>query len=175
MQSIFENQKISPEELPSFSPNDFIPLEKSYKKYLLLSFSMFFLLLLAGAIAFHYFTQDKNICPQAYIISYLTVLFLYMINILLINAGFPRKGYLLRKHDFLYKSGYLVHKTVAVPKNRIQHVEIRQGAVARLFKLSKLLIYTAGGSSSDLSVPGLSPETAKQLKEHLSLSVSEHE
>jgi len=175
MLSIFENQKISPEELPAFVNNDFIPLESSYKKYLLLIFSLFFLVVLAGAIAFHYFTRDENICPQVYIIIYLTVLCLYVINILLIIAGFPRKGYLLRQHDLLYRSGYLIQKTIAVPKNRIQHVEIRQGAIARLFKLSKLLIYTAGGSSSDLSVPGLKPETANQLKEHLSLSISEHE
>ncbi len=175
MQSIFENQKVSPEELPSFIPEDFIPLESSYKRYLLLIFSLFFLFLIGGAVVFHYITRSESICLQVYIIIYLTLLSFYVINIFLINAGFPIKGYLLRKHDLLYRSGYLVQKTIVVPKNRIQHVEIRQGVIARFFNLSKLLIYTAGGSSSDLSVPGLSIETAKQLKEHLSLSISEYE
>jgi len=50
MQSIFENQKISPEEFPSFTSNDFVPLERSYKKYLLLLLSLFFLILTAGAV-----------------------------------------------------------------------------------------------------------------------------
>lgn len=175
MQSIFENQKISPQDLPQVAPNDFNSLEKSYRNYLLLSYTLFFLPLLLAVIACQFIFPIENVSLQLYLLGYFLVFGFYLANILLVNAAFPRKGYLLRKHDLLYKSGYLVHRIVAVPKNRIQHVEIRQGAIARLFNLSKLLIYTAGGSSSDLSVPGLNPETAKQLKEHLSLSISEYE
>jgi hypothetical protein len=62
---------------------------------------------------------------------------------------------------------------ISVPKNRIQHVEIRQAIVLRLFKLSKIVIFTAGGSGSDLSISGLKPELAERIKENLSQSVSE--
>ena len=96
-------------------------------------------------------------------------------SIALILIGFPYKAYLLRDHDILYKTGYLSRRTTAVPKNRIQHVEIRQGVLSRMFKLSKLVVFTAGGNASDLSISGLKPEVAQQLKEHISKSISIHE
>ncbi|NPA36851.1 MAG: PH domain-containing protein [Chlorobi bacterium] len=175
MTSIFENQKISPEQLPEVNEHDFVPLDPAYKRYLFLVYSLTTLFLVAGAVAFQYFSRGTGVCMWVYVLVYVLVLLFFIFNTLLINAGFPLKGYLLREHDLIYRSGYLVRKITAIPKNRIQHVEIRQGAIARMFGISKLLIYTAGGSRSDLSVPGLLPEVAQQLKEHLTLSISKHE
>ena len=93
----------------------------------------------------------------------------------MVELGFSRKAYLLRDHDLVYRTGYIMQKTTAIPKNRIQHVEIRQGVLLRIFKLSKLVVFTAGGSSSDLSISGLEPEVAEKLKEHISLSIIGHE
>jgi hypothetical protein len=82
---------------------------------------------------------------------------------------YAHKGYALRENDVLYKSGWLWKRKVAVPYNRIQHVEIRRGPMEELLRLRKLEIYTAGGSSSDLSIPGLDPEQAEKLRSFISL------
>jgi len=108
-------------------------------------------------------------------IGYVVLFILSIASFLLVEVGFKRKAYLLREYDLLYKTGYLMQKMTAIPKNRIQHVEIRQSVLLRLFKLSKLVIYTAGGSSSDLSISGLKPEDAEILKEHISKSVAQYE
>ena len=46
-------------------------------------------------------------------------------------------------------------------------MSIDQGPIERQFGLSKLKIFTAGGGASDMSIPGLDPETANALKEYI--------
>ncbi|MCC5854181.1 MAG: PH domain-containing protein [Idiomarina sp.] len=70
-----------------------------------------------------------------------------------------------QESDYLrFVVGALWHKEVVVTFNRLQHLELEQGPVERFFGLSRLVLYTAGGSGADLSVPGLKTETAELLK-----------
>jgi len=73
-------------------------------------------------------------------------------------------GYALREKDIVFKEGYLWRSVTVVPFNRIQHAEVEQGPFDRLFDLSKIKIYTAGGSSSDLQIPGLRPTESESIK-----------
>ncbi len=174
MPKLFQNPSIELEDLPKFEPNNFKAIEGSYKLFLHLRNSLFYLLGLLIALLFQLFA-DTEILNWQFAIIYLIIFVSWIISFGLVEIGFPRKKYLLRQHDLVYQTGYIVQSTTAIPKNRIQHVEIRQSILLRIFKLSKLVIYTAGGSSSDLSIPGIKPKEAELLKEHISLSISEHE
>lgn len=81
--------------------------------------------------------------------------------------GYEHKLYALREKDVVYKTGWLWRHMTTVPFNRVQHVSIDQGPVERNFNLSKLKIFTAGGTASDMTIPGLRPETAEFLKEFI--------
>lgn len=83
------------------------------------------------------------------------------------------RGYALRKRDITAKSGWIFRNVTTVPFNRIQHVETKEGAIERLFGLSTLQVFTAGGSASDLAVPGLTADTAMRIKEFISVAASE--
>ena len=73
-----------------------------------------------------------------------------------------------RTHEGMHlKRGALFRKIRAVPLNRIQHVEFKQSALERLFNIARLAMYTAGSGGADLTVPGLEPELAMQLKAEL--------
>jgi hypothetical protein len=65
-----------------------------------------------------------------------------------------------------WKRGVLFRKTGIVPYNRITNIDIIQGPVMRLFKISNLQIQTAGSSSnktgSDISIIGV--EDAEPLR-----------
>ncbi|MEL7535011.1 MAG: PH domain-containing protein, partial [Bacteroidota bacterium] len=89
--------------------------------------------------------------------------------------GYHRKAYSLRAHDLSYRSGWLWHKITTVPFSRVQHVEVDQGPIERAVGLSTLKVFTAGGSSSDLSVPGLSPERAKEMKTFILQKITGHD
>jgi len=54
-------------------------------------------------------------------------------------------------------------------------VEVNQGVLGKMLQLSSVKIYTAGGTSSDLTIPGLSEPEARKMKAFLSGKISEHE
>lgn len=76
--------------------------------------------------------------------------------------------YAVREHDLLVRSGVLFRHWTAIPHQRIQHVDTRQGPLERLFGLSRLLVFTAAGMSGDGSIPGLEAKEAERLRDTLS-------
>jgi hypothetical protein len=88
-------------------------------------------------------------------------------------------GIALREHDLLLKRGVFWHKTIAVPFNRIQHIETHRNPAERKLVLSTLKLFTAGGAGADLSISGLKLERASQLRQFIlsktSLQISESE
>ena len=86
---------------------------------------------------------------------------------------FSKRKYALREKDISYKSGLFVHKITTVPFSRIQHVEIDEKPVSRIFGLSSLSVFTAGDSSDDLEIKGITKEEAQQIKEFISHKINE--
>lgn len=70
------------------------------------------------------------------------------------------------------KRGALFRRIRAVPLNRIQHVEFKQSFLERMFGIARLAMYTAGSGGADLTIPGLLPDTALQLKNDLLTTIA---
>lgn len=170
----FTNSVLLPESLPWINIEEFNPLDKKYLKVIFIRIAIFSLLMAGGFISFLIFSDE--ILPgliMAAIISAIAILTLYSVVISIL--GFPKKGYLLREKDISYKSGLIFYKQISVTFNRIQHVEISQGILAKMFGLSSVKIFTAGGSASDLSIPGLLTGDAQKLKAFISEKISRYE
>lgn len=84
----------------------------------------------------------------------------------------PRRGYVVRDKDLVYKSGVLWRSVKAVPYNRVQHAETASGPVDRRFGLARLTVFTAGGSGGDLRLDGLGNDTAERLRAHVATRVT---
>lgn len=170
----FTNSILLPDNLPEIVPEDFNRLDKRYLKIIFIRISIFAILLTGGLIAFILFSDEKipGLILTA-IISGIVILIAYSITISIL--GFPKKGYLLREKDVSYKSGLITYKQISVTFNRIQHVEVSQGILGKLFHLSSVKIYTAGGNASDLSIPGLNVSDAQKLKAFISEKISQYE
>lgn len=78
-----------------------------------------------------------------------------------------RRAFALREEDLIHHAGLLVQRTTVLPVCRIQHVETASGPLERAFGLMRLTCFTAGGTSGDLVLAGLRPETAESLRQHL--------
>ncbi|MEM7561377.1 MAG: PH domain-containing protein [Planctomycetota bacterium] len=63
--------------------------------------------------------------------------------------------------------GVLWKHRIAVPILRVQHVDVSQGPVQRLFKLGSLTIHTAGTKNASVMIEGLEYDTALQLRDEL--------
>ncbi len=170
----FTNSVLIPEDLPEIKSEAFHLLDKKYLNIIFIRILFFALILFGGLTAFLFIPE---VMPPVFVIvillSVMVILLAYSSLISLL--GFPRKGYLVREKDISYKKGLITYKQTTVPFNRIQHVEVNQGVLEKLFQLSSVKIYTAGGASSDLSIPGLPVDEAQKLKSFLSERISEHE
>ena len=82
--------------------------------------------------------------------------------------SFKRRSYVFRDHDVVYKYGVIYHTNVLIPFNRIQHIALHQWLFSRMYGLSSLQFYTAGGATTDINIKGLKLETAQKFKTFVS-------
>jgi membrane protein YdbS with pleckstrin-like domain len=170
----FSNSIITPENLPEIKPETFNMLDKKYQTILFIRIAIF-MFFAAGALISFLFLFDEKPATKFIIVAISVIVVAVVYSIIIAIFGFPKKGYLLREKDVSFQKGLIIFKSTSVPFNRIQHVEVNQGILAKVFKLSTVKIYTAGGNASDLSIPGLPVKVAHELKAFLSEKISEHE
>ncbi len=76
-------------------------------------------------------------------------------------------GYRLDEKILETESGLLIRVSRLLPLNRVQHVDIERGPLARLYGLATLILYTAGTHAASLSIPGLDEKVATELRDRL--------
>ena len=167
MEITFENNKILAQDLPNYEAVAATVLDKKHYWVVLISTFLVFSFISIGLIlCIYYFNFLKSIpYKQAAGIAYFTFWGLYIVYSW---AGFKRKSYCYRAHDVIYNFGVFHKTTVLIPFNRIQHIALHQGLFSRKFGLASLQFYTAGGSTTDISIPGMPLEIAKSFKEIIS-------
>jgi len=72
------------------------------------------------------------------------------------------------RDDALYlERGVFTRVQTVVPFVRIQHVDSSRGPLERLVGIASTVVYTAGSRGADVTVPGLTPGGADDLRERL--------
>ena len=167
MGTTFENNKILAQDLPNYEAVAATVLDKKYYWVVLTSTFIVFSFISVGLMLCFYFLNFLKSMPykQAAAIVYFTFWGLYIVYSWF---GFKRKSYCYRTHDVIYNYGVFHKTTVLIPFNRIQHIALHQGLFSRNFGLASLQFYTAGGSTTDISIPGIPLEIAKSFKEMIS-------
>lgn len=162
---IFENAQVPVAELPQVEDVAWTSLSPSYRAVEIIATCLLFGFFLLGWAVFYFINPFK--------IAWLPWLLLAVwggLFGLALRAAFRRfaaEGYALRQHDILHKHGIWWRTVTAIPYNRMQHCEISRGPVESAFGLATLRVFTAGGSSSDLSIEGLPVAEAQRVKEFI--------
>lgn len=170
----FENKEIDIQELPTLEDLQFNKVENKYLFVLLLRIIMFSLVF--NGIGFSlYFFGTMGFPSGGIIYSLLGINILFILRLLMTVMTFKIRAYAIRERDISYQRGLIVFKQTTVSVNRIQHVELTQSLLMKLFNLSSIKIYTAGGNQSDISIAGINKEKAEEIKSLLSKKVSQHE
>jgi len=157
----FTNNALNINELPRLEELEYHALSPKYLTVSMI-YRMVIFLPVIGFIGINYF---KAIPYFVEIIS--GVLFAIVLIFIFGYFSFFKKAYALRQKDLSYQSGLFFHKTTTVPLNRIQHTEVVHGPIARYFGLASVKIYTAGGSTSDMVIPGVEAQKAEQIREFI--------
>lgn len=163
---IFQNEPIDFSSLPAVQDIVMHKPAPSYLKVVLLSNAFFMALLLVGVVV-AYFVADEEPFPYFFVALDSLWVLIAIYSFWLAWRGYHNQAYALREKDILYKRGVIVQSLTTIPFNRVQHCEIKQGPIERFFGLKTLEIFTAGGSASDLEIPGLQGEQAQQLKDFI--------
>ena len=165
---MFENDQINDSELPKIEELSYTKIRKGY---LWMSLLIWTLYAVPPPIILSFFAEEFPNNLQLYITLGWSALMLFILTET--TLSFLRKGYVLRKHDISYRKGWFFRSLLSIPFNRVQHCEVKQGPIESLFGMASLKVFTAGGSGSDMNIPGLSPEKAKSLRSHITNIVSD--
>ncbi|MFD2518494.1 PH domain-containing protein [Salinimicrobium flavum] len=167
----FSNLQVEVASLPRYEEAELSSLDRKYLLKLHIRTTISLLFFTAGLVAGYFFLQNNlNYFVGGFVLLLVLFGWSYYVNFQLMK----RNGYALRQLDIIFRSGYLFEKTTVVPFNRVQHVSVERSFTDKLLKLSTLKIYTAGGAGSDISIPGLLPQTATSLKEEISVRIADH-
>lgn len=61
--------------------------------------------------------------------------------------------------------GWLFHIDTIVPFVRVQHLDVTRGPLDKMFGTATLVVHTAGTRNSIVTVPGLSPDKAAEIRD----------
>lgn len=94
---------------------------------------------------------------------------------LLLLIGFPVyrfaaasvKGYAVREHDVIMRSGLFWKKEIVQPIRCIQHIELTRGPLEKRAGLANLKLFSAGSGRATFTIPGLSLRTAARTRRYV--------
>jgi uncharacterized protein len=162
----FSNPAIHWDEMPKHHNLVLHPVQPAYKNILFIERLIWWLIVSAGitaALIWIPFFQKK-----VWVLVGITFCLLLIIALLFTAAkSYYNMGFALRKHDIVFRKGWLFETLHIVPLKKIQHCELKRGPLERNYGLASLKIFTAGSMGADVTLSGLPFQEAAQMKDWL--------
>lgn len=159
------NPEIDVDDLPDYRAVPLHPVAPGYLPCALLGSGAFWLVASLIALLLPHLPLDADLPPGP--VPFLLVAGIGVLFLIRTWLDARRRGWALREHDLIHRSGVFWRRTTILPFARIQHVESASGPLERRFGLMRLKCFTAGGSGGDLIVRGLDVERARRVRAHL--------
>lgn len=159
----FSNNMLNVNDLPKLTEDDFIGIERRYRYPVYGSVTVLFgILLLIVVVA-----SSVMWGPLHWVTFLMLIIWFctYLLMLLFSSVRVEKMQYAIREQDVSFREGVFFEEWITIPFNRIQHCELSRGPFERMYKLASLKIYTAGGSGSDINIPGLTADTAQRLRD----------
>ncbi len=81
--------------------------------------------------------------------------------------AYERTRWGLTEEGFEIRRGIIWRHQIAIPAARVQHVDVSQGPLQRIYDLGKLTIHTAGTANASIELSGLEHSIALSLRDDL--------
>jgi membrane protein YdbS with pleckstrin-like domain len=76
-------------------------------------------------------------------------------------------AYRVTDEGLTIRRGVVWRSVISVHRSRVQHTDVAQGPLERLFDLATLVVYTAGTQHASISLGGLQRDRALLIRDHL--------
>lgn len=160
----YSNLQVPREVLADYRGLDFEPVAPRFPGYTVITTLIYWLPVVVGVAVVLFVANVPDlivgsICAGLLVVALLVGCYRWS------DAG--HRGWALRGHDLAARQGIFWRSVTVLPFARIQHVETSSGPIERWRGLARLKLFTAGGTTADLTLIGLAADTADTLREHL--------
>jgi hypothetical protein len=139
------------------------PVEPGYKSVLRVRLTVFWSVLWAiAAVADQAFLQ---LMPVAGLPTLAVPILGLAAVIVAPRRVYRRLHYRLTERLLQVVRGWLFHVDTVVPLVRVQHIDVTRGPLEKMFGVATLVVHTAGTHNSIVTLPGLAPERAAQIRD----------
>jgi membrane protein YdbS with pleckstrin-like domain len=147
------------------------PIEAAQKSVMRLSIFMALIPLFIALIVADKVLTNSAILPHGTVSVPLMILGVLAL-ISLPHRKWRRWGYDIQPDRLRIVRGFLFHIDTIVPFSRIQHIDVSRGPFERFFGVATLVVHTAGTHNATVSLPGLKPEKAEQMRETIRAKIT---
>lgn len=166
---MFVNPVVPLDSLPGTESLEWTPLHPRFARRLQVGALIRAVLIVGAWTAFHLrvlpFIAER--LPWLPVFAWAIIGAFCLWSLLWPAVAVPRRGYVVRDKDLLYKSGVLWRSVKAFPFNRVQHTKLDSTPLDRRFGLASLSVFPAGAGAGH-RIRGLGQETAERLRVYIS-------
>ncbi|QNM84071.1 PH domain-containing protein [Sphingomonas sabuli] len=140
-----------------------LPVEPGYRHVLRARFLVQWAVLSIGAIVL-----DQTLLPGTGfhgLPSTLLPLLGLLTLVVVPQRIYRRLGYRVGASLLQVVRGWMFHSDTVVPLVRVQHIDVTQGPIEKLFDVATLVVHTAGTHNSIVTLPGLDPGRAAEIRD----------
>lgn len=146
------------------------PVERSYIQVIRIYTALILLPVLIGAGVLEFALVGKGHIEHGAILAPVLA-FAAFILVFLPQRRWRRWGYAHADEQLRVARGWMFRTDTIVPFRRIQHIDVAQGPIERLFALASLTVHTAGTHNSIVTLPGLTRSDAEALRNMMRLHI----
>ncbi len=144
-------------------PADIQPVEPAYRNALRARAAAFWVPLFISALVFNGIALAGT--PFSGLVPVLVGLIGLSAIVVAPDRIYRRLGYAIDGRLLRTVRGWLFHTDTVVPFVRVQHIDVTRGPFDKLFGTATLVVHTAGTHNSIVTLPGLSPERAAEIRD----------
>ncbi len=140
-----------------------LAVEPGYKHVLRLRMIPLWLPLLVGAAIVDEVALDGSVFHRLLPLA----VFILAVGTIIVapKRMYARLGYRLTDTLLHVVRGWLIRVDTMVPFVRVQHIDVTRGPLDNMFGTATLVVHTAGTHNSVVTLPGLSPERAAEIRD----------
>lgn len=173
---MFVNPEVPLESLPTAAELDWQPLHPHYVRRLQTSVLIRNTVIAGAGAGIHYAVATRGLgaaiaanAPWLPLVAWTVFAVLSFAALAWPVISVRRRGYAVRDHDIVYRSGVFWRSVRTVPFNRVQHTQTDSTPLDRRFRLANLAIFPAGAGGH--KIRGLGEATAERLRAHVSARI----
>ena len=149
---------------PALQDIPLTPVEPGYRHALRVGWALTVIPVVIGAVAVDRLIISNETGFGGFL-TVASVLLAVMLVVVTPQRQYRNWGYTLGSDALRVARGYLFHTDTIVPFVRVQHIDVGQGPVERMFGVSHLVVHTAGTDNSIVTLPGLTPAVASAMRD----------